>query len=520
MFVRYFFDEHMKSDGCVENICNFISDKSTMLPGIFSIWRADDWYWIMLNSILLLTIIFVVVVIVLENRDPIKTVSWLLVLFLLPVLGIILYLYVGRNFRKSKFFTLKGVADKISFEQLRQDQLVRLDEKIFIKNEKLVSKRNMMRLLLNNSKALITEKNQVRVLNNGRQTFGSIVYELENAKHHIHLEFYIIEDDVIGNRIKDILVKKAQTGIKVKVIYDDVGSWSLSRRYILELTNAGVEVSSFMPVRIYALANKVNYRLHRKIIVIDGRIGFVGGLNIADRYWRGLGKNYMWRDIHLRLEGESVHSLQAVFLTDWSFVSDRQSDEEGCFPPVTEKEDCLIQIVTSGPDSDWQSIMQAYFTAISSAHRYVYFSTPYFMPNESIMTALKTAALSGVDVRILLPEKNDSWIVGHSSRSYIREVLESGVKVYLFKRGFTHSKLMIVDDVFSSVGTANLDIRSFNQDFEVNALIYDEKVTLSLKKDYLEDIRASQELELSVWMKRPRIHKWLESFARVFSPLL
>ena len=491
-----------------------------MLFGVFSIWRADDWYWILFNSILLLTIIFVVVVIVLENRDPIKTVSWLLVLFLLPVVGIILYLYVGRNFRKSKFFTLKGVADKISIEQLRQDQLVRLDKQIFIKDEKLTPKRNMMRLLLNNSKALITEKNQVRVLNNGRQTFGSMIYELENAKSHIHLEFYIIEDDIIGNRIKDILVKKAKAGVKVKVIYDDVGSWSLSRTYILELTNAGVEVHSFMPVRVYALANKVNYRLHRKIIVVDGRVGFVGGLNIADRYLRGLCKNYMWRDTHLRLEGESVHSLQTVFLTDWSFVSNRHTEEDGFFPPVKVGEECLVQIVTSGPDSDWQSIMQAYFTAISTAKNYVYFSTPYFLPNESIMTALKAAALSGVDVRILLPEKNDSWIVGHSGRSYLREVLESGVKVYLFKKGFTHSKLMIVDDIISSVGTANLDIRSFDQDFEVNALIYDEAVTISLKKDYLEDVKLSQELDLASWMKRPRIHKWLESFARVFSPLL
>lgn len=491
-----------------------------MLPGIYSIWRADDWYWIVFNSALLLTIIFVVVVIVLENRDPIKTVSWLLVLFLLPGIGIILYLYIGRNFRKSKFFTLKGVADEIHLEQLRQDQLVRLDKKSFLKNEKLFPKRNMMRLLLNNSKALITEKNRVRVLNNGRQTFGSMIYELENAHSHIHMEFFIIEDDQIGNRIKDILVRKAKEGVRVKVIYDDVGSWSLSRRFLRELTNAGIEVYSFMPVRVYAFANKVNYRLHRKILVVDGRVGFIGGLNIADRYWRGLGKNYMWRDTHLRLEGESVHSLQAVFLMDWNFVSEGFLEEKGLFPPSKIEEDRLVQIVTSGPDSDWQSIMQAYFAAISSAQHYVYFSTPYFLPNESIMTAIKTAALSGVDVRILLPEKNDSWIVGRSSRSYLKEILEAGVRVYFFKKGFTHSKLMIVDDLFASVGTANIDIRSFNQNFEVNALIYDEEVTLSLKNDFLEDVKVSEKVELDVWKQRPRHEKALESFARVFSPLL
>ena len=491
-----------------------------MLPGIFSIWRADAWYWIVFNVLLLITILFVIVVIVLENRDPIKTVSWLLVLFLLPVIGIILYLYIGRNFRRNKFFTVKGITDELSLDQAWQEQLTSLNKMVFIRNENLVPMRNMMRLLLNNSKSLLTERNTVRVLNNGKQTFGSMIYEMENARQHIHLEFYIIEDDHIGNRIKDILIRKAREGVKVRLIYDDVGSWSLPKRYLKELTEGGVEVGSFLPVRFYALANKVNYRLHRKIVVVDGRIGFVGGLNIADRYLRGLGKNEMWRDTHLRIEGAAVHSLQAVFLMDWNFVSQQPVRQEGLFPEVKTSHQCLVQIVTSGPDSDYQSIMQAYFAAISSARQYVYLSTPYFLPNESILTALKTAALSGVDVRVLLPEKNDSWIVGHSSRSYLREVLEAGVGIYLFKKGFTHSKLMIVDDVFCSVGTANMDIRSFSQDFEVNALIYDEPVTLSLKQDFLFDLESSHRLGLDDWLQRPLKNKITESVARIFSPLL
>jgi cardiolipin synthase len=491
-----------------------------MLPGIFSIWRADEWYWIVFNSLLLITIISVVVVIVLENRDPVKTVSWLLVLFLLPAIGIILYLYIGRNFRRNKFFTIKGVSDEISLEQLRFDQLHQLNENTLVLDERIKQKSNLMRLLLNNSKSILTDKNIVRVLNNGRQTFGSIIYELENARHHIHLEFFIIEDDTIGNKIKDILIRKSQEGVKVRVIYDDVGSWFLSKRYLRELKDAGIETGSFMPIRFYRLANKVNYRLHRKIIVIDGRVGFVGGINIADRYWRGLGKNNMWRDTHLRLEGESVNSLQAVFIMDWHFVKEEQIDIEGYFPETNIRERRFVQIVTSGPDSDYQSIMQAYFTAITTARKYVYLSTPYFMPNESILTALRTAALSGIDVRILLPEKNDSWIVGNGSRSYLSEILETGVKVYLFRKGFTHSKLMIVDDVFSSVGTANMDIRSFSEDFEVNALIYDEEVTLSLKKDFLIDIEASLELSIDEWIKRPLKYRWLESLARLFSPLM
>ena len=491
-----------------------------MLTGIFSIWRADDWYWITINIILLITIIFVVGVIIKDNREPVKTISWMLVLVLIPVLGIILYLYVGRNFKKNKLLSLKVVADGISMDKLLHDQLSQLNKEAFLKDERLVPKRNMMRLLLNNNKALITQRNSIRVLNNGRQTFGSMIYELENARKHIHLEFFIIEDDTIGNRIKDILIRKSKSGVKVKVIYDDVGSWSLSRRYIRELTGAGVEIYSFMPVKFYALANKVNYRLHRKILIIDGRVGYVGGLNIADRYWRGLGNNNMWRDTHLRLEGESVHGLQAVFLMDWNFVTERSNPDEDYFPEVKIRQHKLVQIVTSGPDSDWESIMQAYFSAIATAKDYVFISTPYFLPNESIMTALKTAALGGVDVRILLPDKHDSWKVGHSSRSYLMEILEAGVKLYLFQKGFTHSKLMVVDDVFSSVGTANMDIRSFNQNFEVNALIYDEDVSLSMKKDFITDIEASHLLSIEEWKGRPFHHKVSESFARIFSPLL
>jgi len=491
-----------------------------MLTGLFNLWQADNWYWIGFNILLLLTNIVVVMVIVMENRDPVKTISWLLVLFLMPVIGIILYLYVGRKFKKSKFFTHKGVADEISMEKLRKQQLIQLNQEVFITDERLIKKRNMMRLLLNNSKALITHNNRVKVLNNGRQTFSSMIYELENATHHIHLEFYIIEDDKIGNRIKDILLRKASQGVKIKVIYDAVGSWSLSRSYLKSLSLAGIEVRSFMPVKFYALANKVNYRLHRKILVIDGRVGFVGGLNIADRYLRGPETGNMWRDTHLRLEGDSVHSLQAIFLTDWNFVTESLVEDAGFFPRHPVPETKMVQIVTSGPDSDWQSIMQAYFTAITTAEKYVFISTPYFLPNESIMTALKTAALGGVDVRILLPEKNDSWIVGSGSRSYIKELLATGVKVYLFRKGFTHSKLMVVDDVFASIGTANMDIRSFNQDFEVNALIYNEELATSVKEEYLKDIELSLLLKLEEWQKRPLSEKILESIARIFSPLL
>ena len=491
-----------------------------MIDSIFNNFSHQGLFWLILDAVLLLTILVMVVVIIMENQDPIKTLSWILILFLIPLGGIILYIYFGVSPKKRKMIIMKEMSDRMSLDRLIQDQMIRLNKKIFIRDQRLVPKRHLMKLLLNNSKALITEYNNIRVLNNGRQTFGSIIYELENAHEHIHLEFYIIEDDQIGNRIKEILIHKALEGCDVKVLYDDLGSWSLSRRYIRELTSAGVKVMNFMPVKTYAFANKVNFRLHRKIIVIDGRVGFVGGINIADRYLRGLGKNNRWRDTHLRLEGESVRSLQAIFLLDWNYVQNTSDYDLRYFPDNTVTESKLVQIVTSGPDSDWESIMQAYFAAIATATQYVYISTPYFLPNQSILTALKTAALSEIDVKLLLPERNDSWMVWRSSRSYIKELLEAGVHVYFYLKGFTHSKLMMVDDVFASVGTANMDIRSFNQDFEANALIYDAAITRQLKQDYEDDIENSKEIFLEAWEKRPVFEKVQESVARMFSPLL
>jgi cardiolipin synthase A/B len=491
-----------------------------MIASIFNNFSHQGLFWLILDIVLLLTILVMVVVIIMENQDPIKTLSWILVLFLIPLGGIVLYIYFGVNPKKRKMIIMKEMSDKMSLDRLIGDQMIRLNKKVFIQNPNLTVKRHLMKLLLNNSKALITEHNSVRVLNNGRQTFGSIIYELESAKDHIHLEFYIIDDDQIGNRIKEILMRKAQAGCDVKVLYDDLGSWSLSRRYVTELISSGVKVINFMPVKTYVFANKVNFRLHRKIIVIDGRVGFVGGINIADRYLRGLGKNNRWRDTHLRLEGESVRSLQAIFLLDWNFAGGTSDYDLKYFPDNTITENKLVQIVASGPDSDWESIMQAYFAAIATARRYVYISTPYFLPNQSILTALKTAALSGIEVKLLLPERNDSWMVGRSSRSYLKELMEAGVHVHFYLKGFTHSKLMIVDDVFSSVGTANMDIRSFNQDFEANALIYDEDVANELRQDFEDDIENSKLIVLEEWEQRPVFDKLQESVARMFSPLL
>lgn len=485
---------------------------------IESIFGERITFW--LEIIYFITIAFTVILIIQQKGDPLKTISWLLVLFLLPVIGIVFYFFFGKNYRKEKIFSRKGISDLEQMRILTQDAFIGLPHSNLFKIKKLHQKMNIMRLLLNSSKSLVTEYNRVKVLNNGENTFKAIFEAIENAQDHIHLEYYIIDDDNIGNQLRELLIKKAKEGIKIRLIYDDVGCWSLPDEFIESLTNVGVEVMPFLPVRFPTLTYKINYRNHRKIVVADGKIGFVGGLNIADRYLTGNPVYGIWRDTHLQIEGEAVSSLQVTFLIDWFFVSGQIIREEKYFKTEKADEHHLVQITSSGPDSDYSSIMQAYFAAIASAQSSIYISSPYFLPNESILTALKTASLSGVDVRILLPARSDSRIVFWATRSYVSELLEAGINIYFYEKGFPHSKLLIVDGVLSSVGTANMDIRSFDQNFEVSALIYDEAISKELQEYYLNDLSNSTHITIDNWELRPRKESVFESIARIFSPLL
>lgn len=481
-------------------------------------------YWsstlFVLNVVYFITAIFISLSVILDNRNPAKTISWVIILFVLPFIGLILYLFFGQNYRKEKIYSRKGLEDFERIRRLSEDQVIELSSMEFMNDEKIKSKLHIIKLLLNNSKALLTERNRLTVLNNGRNTFRSIFSELRKAKDHIHLEYYIIDDDKLGNELKDILIEKAREGVSIRLIYDDVGCWRLSKKYLRELKEAGVEHYPFMPVRFPYFANRINYRNHRKIVVVDGRVGFVGGLNIADRYMYGNKKIGPWRDTHLKIEGDAVNSLQVVFLIDWQFVSGITINDKGYFPKSRVVSNQLVQITASGPDSDWASIMQAYFGAISTARDYIYISNPYFIPNESILTALKTASLSGVEVKIILPGESDSHLTYYSTLSYVQELLEAGIKVFFYQKGFIHSKLIMVDDIFSSVGTANLDLRSFDDNFEVNALVYDEEICLVLKKAFYDDLSHSREVTIEEYRKRKLTRKLAESIARVFSPLL
>jgi len=387
-------------------------------------------------------------------------------------------------------------------------------------DEKIREKENIIRLLLNNSNSILTTGNKLKILTNGDETFKTIFKAIEKAEHHIHLEYYIFSDDKIGNQLKELLINKSTQGVEVRLILDDVGSWSLSKKFIKEMLVNGIEVYSYMEVRFPRFTSRVNFRNHRKIIIVDGKIGFTGGVNVADRYLEGTKKISFWRDTHLQIEGDAVASLQVVFTADWYFVINENLTGSNYFPKISKSKGIPIQISASGPDSDWENIQQAFFAAISNARKRILISTPYLMPPITLLNALKTAALSEVEIQILIPEISDSLIPKWCSFSYVEELLEAGIKVYFYQNGFVHSKFMIVDNSFATIGTTNFDFRSFETNFEVNAFIYDVDFTNQLENIFNADLQDSSEIILEEWKKRSALFKIKESFAHIVSPML
>ena len=484
---------------------------------LFDIWKSMP---SLVTILYFLTVVFIAILIILENRNPVKTISWILVLVLLPFAGIVIYLFFGQEYRKTKMYSRKGLKNLEKLRNLTLEQLDNLPKNHLQISDRLYSKKRLMNLMLSNSNAILTNNNEVKVLRNGEETFPEIFRAIEQAKHHVHLEYYIVEDDKIGNYLRELLIQKAREGVEVRFIYDDVGSWELKNKWLRTMSDAGVMVDCFMRVRYPMLTSKVNYRNHRKILVIDGETAFVGGLNFADRYQDGVPGIGPWRDTHLKVIGGGATALQIIFMADWYFVSKEILKGEKYFKPFESGDGKLVQITSSGPDSDWESIGQAYFAAIASATEYVYISSPYLMPPADIVTALKTSALGGIDVRIIVPGLSDAVSAKWGTNSYIEELLEAGVKIYFYKAGFIHSKVIVVDGTFSSVGTANLDFRSLETNFEVNAMVYDEDIAGILTRQFLDDQEKSDVVVLDEWTKRPRINKIKESFARILSPML
>lgn len=471
--------------------------------------------WTILSFTYTAFVVLIVCILIADRREPIKTLAWIMVITMFPVGGVILFLMFGRNHRKERTFMHKELFDneligKICSHQLRElpnyDNLAELDKSI-------------IRLMLNNSHSALTLHNRVKILNNGEECFPALFGDMARAEKFIHIEFFGIESGELFEQMFEVLRERAARGVEVRVIYDSVGGRALRNRDIERMKSAGIDVRSFMPVFFTRFSSLANYRNHRKIVVVDGKVGYTGGMNIADRYLKGV-RGGIWRDVHIRIEGEAVWMLQTIFITDWAFVTDGVTLEAPHYFPTSEVLDrCPIQIAASGPDSPYASIKHSYFAAIGKAKRYIYLSTPYLLPDSPILTALTTAALSGVDVRLLIPVRGDNVVVAWAGYSYVDALMEAGVKIYLYRKGFNHSKFIVVDDELCTIGSANLDYRSFNDDFEVQALIYDDALTCELRDWFLKDLEDADLIRPDEWEKRSRLSKFMEPIARLLAPL-
>ena len=468
------------------------------------------WLFLVVYSII---IIITMVRVLMDNRQPAKTMAWMLVLMFIPFLGIILYIFFGQNTRKERKIWQQ------SLDQLtKRSMLEFVEQKDFNIPEEY---RTISNLFMNQNLALPFKNNEVEIYTSGYDFFPSLLMEIGKAEHHIHIDTFIISDDPLGRLIADALIDKARQGIEVRLIYDDVGSWRTPNSFFTHMRNEGIEVYAFMPVRFPAFTSRVNYRNHRKICVIDGEVGFIGGMNIARRYVQGTPK-LSWRDTHVKLTGAAVYGLQRAFLVDWYFVSKVLITERSYYPEIIIRQNnSLVQVVTSSPTSLWPEIEQGYVRILTNAKHYVYMQTPYFLPTDPILFAMRVAALSGVDVRLMIPYETDTKVVEWASRSYVIEASRAGVKILLYRKGFNHSKLLVSDDAMATIGSTNVDFRSFENDFEANAFFYDKKIALQVKEVFLADQKDSIDLDdVRRFIKKPFLQRLWESFVRLLSPLL
>lgn len=480
--------------------------------------KNNIWYALFIVNYILA--ISAVITIFFKRINPTKTLSYIIVLVFFPFVGLLIYYLFGQEYRKNKIFKKKRILNERVVQSI-DDELELNREEVKQVQAFLEDKIKLVKLLRTNDNEPLSLNNKVEIFKSGDDKFEALLKDIKRAEHHIHLEYYIVKDGKIGLKVLNALCEKAKAGLQVRLIYDDVGS-KISRSMKRKLTHAGVRHRAFMPVFFSKFTGKMNYRNHRKIAVIDGVIGYVGGVNISDEYVNQYRDKGYWRDTHSRIYGEAVKSLQVHFLSTWDFVSNENiASYKPLFPKVEDfKEKVAIQIAASGPDTDWANIMEVIFTAILTAQKYVYITTPYFVPNSEMLTAIQIAAKSGVDVRLIIPKKSDSWIVKHASNSYLKALLDAGVKIYKYHEGFIHAKTMVIDDVFCTIGTSNMDYRSFNINFEINSFMYDSVQSEILKSHFFEDLTQSTLIEYETFLNRSKFEKFKESYARLWSPLI
>lgn len=477
---------------------------------------------ILLGLLLILNIMLALVVIFQERRDVGSTWAWLLVLFFIPILGFVMYLLLGQNLSRKRLFQWDDLK-KTGFEKELETQLTKLRlNQFYYRNDVTKNNHDLIYMHMINNQAILTEDNSVEIFTDGKEKFEQLFKDIKAARNYIHIQYYIIKNDNLGKKLIEALTSKAKQGVKVRILYDELGSRSLPKRSFREFRKAGGQVEVFFPSKFRFINLRMNYRNHRKLVIIDGSIGYVGGFNVGDEYL-GLNKKFgYWRDTHLRIQGTAVYALQTRFILDWNQASD---DQDVDYVPNLYPEDIShgkigIQIVTSGPDSEFQQIKNGYIKMIMSAKKSIYIQTPYFIPDESLLDTLRIACLSGVEVNIMIPDKPDHLFVYWATLSHVSELLKVGAKVYIYQNGFIHAKMLVVDEEISSVGTANIDYRSFKLNFEVNAFLYDEGVSRKLTKTFKEDIMVSKLLTFEGYQKRSLEVRLKESVSRLLSPIL
>jgi cardiolipin synthase len=458
-----------------------------------------------------ITIIGLVLLVLLENRNPLKTIPWVMVLIFVPGIGLVFYYFFGREHRR-----LRIITRRIYKRYLKQTKRYEHPKNI---REVPQNYLPLAHLLNNSNYSAIFTGSEISVYTSGRNKFNALLEDIRNARDHVHFQYYIFKDDRAGHEVREVLIEKAREGVKIRVLYDDVGSWNTKNRFFEQMKKEGIEVYPFLKVVFPVLTSKVNYRNHRKVVVIDGERAYLGGMNIADRYVEG-NKLGPWRDTHFRVTGPGVHGLQASFLFDWYAAGNTLIKGREYYPEVKRLSDMKMQIVMNGPTSQWRTLMQAFIFCISNAKKRIYIQTPYFLPTEALNQTLQMAALGGVDVRLMIPKYSDTRSAQMATFSYVDKMLKSGVKVYLYTKGFLHSKLLLIDDVLTCIGSSNFDFRSFEHNFEINAFVYQENFAARMKEIFMQDLRDCEEILYPVWRKRPITGRLAESFMRLFAPLL
>lgn len=480
---------------------------------------VDGYIWLLRNNFWL-NMLFAILIVFSQRKNPTSTWLWFMVIIFLPGIGFILYLFLGQDFNKKRLFQLKEEEDKhIREKVLCQGERIKKDIYKF-SNHKTAEYESFINMHILANQSYFSEDNEIELFFSGEEKFAALLKSISKAKKYIYLEYYIVRSDNIGRKLVAALTDKVKEGVDVKFLYDGMGGRKLARDYFREFKKAGGKVAVFFPPFLSYFAFRINYRNHRKICIIDGEEAYIGGFNIGDEYL-GLSKKFgFWRDTHIKIKGSAVEELKWQFIKDWKFAAKDDSAFDIASPTKVGSGKAGVQIVSSGPDSQWASIKDGYFSMITKAKKRIYIQTPYFIPDDSIYDALKVAGLSGVDVKIMIPCKPDHPFIYWAGLSYVGELLEAGVKFYTYENGFLHCKTFIMDDFISSIGTANLDIRSFKLNFEVNAFIYDEDVNRRMVEQFNKDLEHCKEITIEIYQNRSNIIKLKEAFSRLLSPIL